>query len=49
MPKEKAQGVDGVIVGSEFVKVLLEEHLSSSQKIEKIATIAKNIKESINS
>jgi tryptophan synthase alpha chain len=47
--KEKAKDVDGVIVGSEFVKVLLEESLSSSQKIDKIASIAKNIKESINS
>ncbi len=46
--KEKAQGVDGVIVGSEFVKVLLNNTLSPSKKIEKIATIAKNIKEQIN-
>jgi len=47
--KEKAKDVDGVIVGSEFVKVLLKENLNYTQKIEKIATIAKNIKESINS
>lgn len=47
--KQKAQGVDGVIVGSAFVKVLLDESLSSSQKIQKISTIARNIKESINS
>ncbi len=46
--KEKAKGVDGVIVGSAFVKVLLDEHLSNSQKIEKIAAIAKEIKEKIN-
>jgi len=47
--KEKVKGVDGVIVGSEFVKVLLEDSLNNIQKIEKIATIAKNIKEKINS
>ena len=46
--KEKAKGVDGVIVGSAFVKVLLDEHLSHSQKIDKIAAIAKEIKEKIN-
>lgn len=47
--KEKAKGVDGVIVGSAFVKVLLDDSLNSSEKIRKISTIAKNIKESINS
>jgi len=47
--KEKAKGVDGVIVGSAFVKVLLDEHLSHSQKITKISAIAKEIKEKINS
>ncbi len=47
--KEKAKDVDGVIVGSEFVKVLLKENLNYTQKIEKIANIAKNIKENINS
>ncbi|MCB4766020.1 MAG: tryptophan synthase subunit alpha [Sulfurovum sp.] len=46
--KEKAKGVDGVIVGSAFVKVLLNESLSGTQKIIKIATIAKEIKEKIN-
>jgi tryptophan synthase alpha chain len=47
--KAKAVGVDGVIVGSAFVKVLLDESLNHSQKITKIATIAKEIKEKINS
>ena len=47
--KEKAQGVDGVIVGSAFVKVLLDESLNNSQKITKISAIAKEIKEKINS
>jgi len=46
--KEKAEGVDGVIVGSAFVKVLLDESISDSQKITKIAAIAKEIKEKIN-
>ena len=47
--QEKAKGVDGVIVGSAFVKVLLDESLSNTQKITKIAEIAKEIKEKINS
>ena len=46
--KEKAQGVDGVIVGSAFVKVLLDESLSDTQKITEITQIAKEIKEKIN-
>jgi len=46
--KEKAKGVDGVIVGSAFVKVLLDETLNNSQKISKIASLAKEIKEKIN-
>ena len=47
--KDKAEGVDGVIVGSAFVKVLLDESLNHTQKITKIATIAREIKEKINS
>ncbi|NEW61481.1 tryptophan synthase subunit alpha [Sulfurovum sp. bin170] len=46
--KEKAEGVDGVIVGSAFIKVLLDEQLSSSQKIDKVSKLAKEIKEKIN-
>jgi len=46
--KEKAKGVDGVIVGSAFVKVLLDDALNNSQKIKKIAILAKEIKERIN-
>ena len=46
--KEKAKGVDGVIVGSAFVKVLLDESLSNTEKIKKITAIAKEIKEKIN-
>jgi hypothetical protein len=47
--KQKAIGVDGVIVGSEFIKVLLDNSLNSSQKIKTICQKAKNIKEAINS
>ena len=46
--KEKAVGVDGVIVGSSFVKYLLDNSLSHSEKITKITNIAKEIKEKIN-
>ncbi len=46
--KEKAKGVDGVIVGSAFVKVLLDDTLNGTQKITKISEIAKEIKEKIN-
>jgi len=46
--KEKAKDVDGVIVGSAFVKVLLED-ISNSEKIKKIKEKAKIIKEEINS
>ena len=47
--KDKAVGVDGVIVGSAFVKVLLDDSLNNSQKITKISSLAKEIKEKINS
>jgi tryptophan synthase alpha chain len=46
--KKKAKNVDGVIVGSAFVKVLLDESISDSQKITNIANIAREIKEKIN-
>lgn len=46
--KEKSKGVDGVIVGSSFVKVLLDDSLTSSQKIDSINKIASRIKEEIN-
>jgi tryptophan synthase alpha chain len=47
--REKARGVDGVIVGSAFVKILLDESLSNNEKIQKISTLARIIKEKINS
>ncbi len=46
--KEKVKGVDGVIVGSAFVKHLIDDSLSNSEKITKITAIAKEIKEKIN-
>jgi len=47
--KAKVQGANGVIVGSAFINILLDEKLSSTQKIDKCANLAKNIKEQINS
>ena len=47
--KEKAKEVDGVIVGSAFIKVLLDNSLNYTQRIKKISQMAKNIKEQINS
>jgi tryptophan synthase alpha chain len=46
--KEKSKGVDGVIVGSAFVKVLLDDSLSNAEKIKKICTKARIIKDAIN-
>ena len=46
--KEKVQGVDGVIVGSAFVDILLKDNLSNTQKIEDISALAKEIKDKIN-
>ena len=46
--KEKVKGADGVIVGSAFINILLDESLNKSQKITNCATLAKNIKDQIN-
>jgi tryptophan synthase alpha chain len=46
--KEKAKDVDGVIVGSAFIRILLDESLTKTQKIDKISLLARNIKEIIN-
>ncbi len=46
--KEKAKGVDGVIVGSAFIKLLLDESLTRTQKLTKISELAKEIKAKIN-
>ena len=47
--KEKAQGVDGVIVGSAFVRHLIDDSLNYNEKIKRIVSISKNIKDTINS
>jgi len=47
--KEKAVGVDGVIVGSTFVKHLIDDSLSYNEKTTRIIQAAKKIKEEINS
>jgi len=47
--KEKAKGVDGVIVGSAFVNILIDESLTNSQKIDKISNLSRVIKDKINS
>lgn len=47
--KDKAKGVDGVIVGSAFVKILLDDTLNNNEKIKKISNLARVIKDSINS
>ncbi|ACZ11440.1 tryptophan synthase subunit alpha [Sulfurospirillum deleyianum] len=46
--KERVRGADGVIVGSAFVEILLNDALSYSDKISSIAQKAKIIKEKIN-
>ena len=46
--KEKAKDVDGVIVGSTFVKHLIDDSLSNDEKMKNICTAAKEIKEKIN-
>jgi len=47
--KEKVKGADGVIVGSAFIQVLLDESLTKTQQMEKCAQIARTIKDKINS
>ncbi len=46
--KDKVVGADGVIVGSAFVNVLLQQDLSYSQMIEQCSSIAREIKQKIN-
>ncbi len=47
--KEKAKGVDGVIVGSAFVSIMLDENILFNEKIKKMQKLAKIIKQEINS
>ena len=46
--KAKVQGADGVIVGSAFINILLNDTLSNSQKIVQCSELAKVIKGEIN-
>ncbi len=46
--KDKSRGVDGVIVGSAFVSIILDESLPYTEKIIKMQDLAKKIKEEIN-
>jgi len=46
--KKKSENVDGVIVGSAFVKILLDESLTNIQKIDNISQLASCIKNEIN-
>jgi tryptophan synthase alpha chain len=46
--KEKSKNVDGVIVGSGFVKILIDNSLSNTQKIKQISALTKEIKEQLN-
>jgi len=46
--KAKAKGADGVIVGSAFINILLNENLTSSQKITQCSELAQIIKNEIN-
>lgn len=47
--KEKAAMADGVIVGSAFVNILLDETLTNSKKIDNIASLSREIKDRMNS
>lgn len=47
--KAKVKGADGVIVGSAFVEILLNETLSYTQKIQNCTELSKIIKNEINS
>lgn len=47
--KEKVKGADGVIVGSAFVEILLNDGLNYAQKLQKCSELAKIIKSEINS
>lgn len=46
--KDKIKGADGVIVGSAFIDILLQENLNYSQKIKQCSELANIIKNEIN-
>ncbi len=47
--KERIKGVDGVIVGSALVDILLDDSISLSERMSRACVLCKNIKEIINS
>ncbi len=47
--RQKAQKVDGVIVGSAFISIMLDKEIPYSDKIARMQELAKIIKEEINS
>jgi tryptophan synthase alpha chain len=47
--KNKSKNIDGVIVATYIMKIILDESISYDTKTKKIATICKNIKNEINS
>ncbi|MDO8454270.1 MAG: tryptophan synthase subunit alpha [Sulfurimonas sp.] len=47
--KEKIKGADGVIVGSAFIEILLNDSINYKQKIDECSALAKIIKYEINS
>ncbi len=46
--KQRSKNVDGVIVGSAFVKILLDDSLTNREKIDNISRLASYIKNEIN-
>ncbi len=47
--KSKVEGADGVIVGSAFIDILLQDSLNYNQKIKECSELARVIKDEINS
>ena len=47
--KTKAKDVDGVIVGSAFVSIMMDDNLTYDDKFKNMQTLARTIKEEINS
>ena len=46
--KDKVKGADGVIVGSAFIEILLNDELNYTQKIKKCSELAQILKNEIN-
>lgn len=46
--KQRVEGADGVIVGSAFTKILLDDTLNRSEKLSRCASLSREIKAKIN-